>query len=223
MEIGCTSLDRALLFAVSEAAAIHGFQTERNEMTRQFNCNIMQPIQQRWSPRALSRKPVPREDVIALLEAARYAPSCFNEQPWRFIVADQPDTLEKARSTLTEKNRRWADNAPVLIVILARKYFEKNSDSNRWHTFDAGAAWGFLALEAHQRGLVAHAMGGFSPETAHAVFDISDEYTVITVVAVGYMGDPAQLPADLLEKEHPAARKPLSELILQLPEGRLFP
>ncbi len=183
-------------------------------MTRQFNHMIMKLIQERWSPRAFSEQPVSQEDILGLLEAARYAPSCFNEQPWRFIIANQPDTLEKARGALTDKNRRWADKAPVLILILARQNFEKNNEPNYWHAFDAGTAWGFLALEAHHRGLITHAMGGFFPEVARKAFEISEEHAVITIVAVGYMGDGEKLPEELLEKENPGMRKPLSELIL---------
>jgi hypothetical protein len=102
----------------------------------------------------------------------------------------------------------------VLILIVARRNFEKNNEPNYWHTFDAGTAWGFLALEAHHRGLIAHAMGGFFPEVARKAFEISEEHAVITIVAVGYMGDGKELSEDLLAKENPGTRKPLSELIL---------
>ncbi len=183
-------------------------------MTRQFHHEIIEPIQNRWSPRAFSTQAVNDQDILALMEAARYAPSCFNEQPWRFIIARQADTLEKARGALTDKNRRWADKAPVLIVVLARKNFEKNNEPNRWHTFDAGTAWGFLALEAQQRGLITHAMGGFSPEAVHKAFSVNDEYTIVTIIAVGYMGDSDELPEDLREKERPGTRKSLTELVL---------
>ncbi len=181
---------------------------------RIFNYDIMPEIQERWSPRAFSDEKVSREEILALLEAARYAPSCFNEQPWRFRIADDEASLAKMRSVLTDSNREWASRAPVLILIAAVKTFEQNGAPNPWHTFDAGTAWGYLSLEAQRRGLITHAMGGFSKENARKAFDISEDLTIITVVAVGKYGDKGSLSKENQEREYPQARERIEDLLL---------
>lgn len=183
-------------------------------MTREFNYDIIPQIKERWSPRAFSDKKVPEEELMAILEAARYAPSCFNEQPWRFIIADTPEKHEKVAETLASANKVWAEKAPLLIIILGKKTFTETGENNRWNAFDSGTAWGYLSLEAQNRGLTTHAMGGFSPQKARELFDINDDYEIITVVAIGYMGDKQTLPDDLKEREEPGTRKGVYELIL---------
>lgn len=183
-------------------------------MSRDFNYEILEEIKKRWSPRAFDNsKNVKGEDIMALIEAARYAPSCFNEQPWKFIIADNEEKLQKMRSVLTASNQVWANKAPVLMLILSRKTFELDGKDNYWNMFDAGCAWGFLSLEATRRGIMTHAMGGFNKASAKSIFKISEEYNPITVVAVGYYGDPDELPQDLLEKEKPGIRKSANEEI----------
>lgn len=179
---------------------------------RDFSYDISEDIQKRWSPRAYSEEGLPESDVMALLEAARYAPSCFNEQPWRFVVAMTQDELKVMRELLTETNQAWANKAPVLVAVLARKQFSSGKD-NYWHMFDSGTAWGFFALEAQRRGLIAHAMGGYNREKAQTVLCVPEEYCIITIVAVGKYGDKSQLPAALQTREHPNTRKPLSEIV----------
>jgi nitroreductase len=179
---------------------------------RDFLYDISEDIQKRWSPRAYSEENVPESEVMALLEAARYAPSCFNEQPWRFIVAMAQDELELMRGLLTETNQSWANKAPVLAAIIAKKQFGSGKD-NYWHMFDSGTAWGFFALEAQRRGLIAHAMGGYNREKAQVMLGVPEEYSVITIVAVGKYGDKSQLPAALQSREQPNIRKPLSEIV----------
>ena len=183
-------------------------------MPRVFRYQIMDIIKKRWSPHAYSQEVIPRGDILALLEAASFAPSCLNEQPWRFLIADEPALLEKMRQVLTPNNQLWASQAPVLILIAARKTYMSNGETNEWHEFDTGTAWGFLALEAQQRGLITHAMGGFDPEKAIELFNISDLYEIITVVAVGRYGDKNQLSKKLQGREHPKSRKPVEELLL---------
>jgi nitroreductase len=182
---------------------------------RIFNSDIMQEIQTRWSPRAFSGEQLKEEDLAALLEAARYAPSCFNEQPWRFIVAKDQAMVSKMVGLLTEQNRVWASKAPVLVMILGKKTFELNGKDNYWHMFDAGTAWGYLSLEAQRRGLITHAMGGFDKKSVYDIFEISEEYSPIAVIAIGKHGKPEDLPEDLSLREKPAGRKDLSELILK--------
>lgn len=183
-------------------------------MGRKFNHDIMPEIKARWSPRAFSEKSVSEEDLMALLEAARYAPSCSNEQPWRFIIARDKDSLARMRDVLNEGNQKWANRAPVLILIAAEKNFLKDGSYNRFHSFDIGTAWGYFSLEAQRRGLITHAMGGFSVEKAREAFNISERYEIITVVAVGYYGNKEQLSEYNQSREHPNTRKEIEELLL---------
>jgi len=183
-------------------------------MNRTFKHDIMTEIKERWSPRAFDSAKIEKEDIMALIEAASYAPSCFNEQPWRFIVADDEEKLSKVRGILAPSNQIWANNAPVLIVILSKKTFAHNGKDNYWNMFDAGTAWGYMSLEAQKRGLITHAMGGFSKEKTKIAFNIPDDCNVITVVAVGKYGDKSLLTEELQEREHPETRMPIEELLL---------
>lgn len=182
---------------------------------RNFTTDILKEIKERWSPRAFSNERINDEDIMGILEAARYAPSCFNEQPWRFIVAKSDESLKKMRNILAESNQVWANNAPVLILILAKKNFDFNGKENYWHMFDAGTSWGYMSLEAQRRGLITHAMGGFSKQKAKEVFNIGDEYSIIAVVAVGKLGDKEKLPEDIEKREVPGNRKSIQELIIK--------
>lgn len=182
-------------------------------MEREFNYDIMKEIKGRWSPRAFSSEKISSEEIMAILEAARYAPSCFNEQPWRFIVADDEEKLSKMRGVLAETNQVWANAAPVLIAILAKKAFAHNGKDNFWYQFDAGTAWGYLSLEAERRGIITHAMGGFSKELLRETFHVTDEYDVMTVVAIGKMGNKEKLSENLKEREKPEVRESLENLI----------
>jgi len=183
-------------------------------MERRFNYDIMPEMMARWSPRAFDSSPLPRDEILAILEAARYAPSCFNEQPWRFIIADEEESLARMRGVLTPSNQEWASKAPVLILVVAKKTFELNGKDNYWHMFDAGTAWGYLSLEAQRRGLVTHAMGGFSRSGARAAFEIPEELDVIAVIAVGRYGDRNTLSEELQLREYPETRKEIEELLL---------
>lgn len=174
---------------------------------------------ERWSPRALAPDPIPEPALRALFEAARWAPSSYNEQPWLFVYAAREADLARFRPLLVEQNRAWADAAPVLAVVFARRAFARNGKPNRHHAFDAGAAWMSLALEARRQGLFAHAMAGFSEERAYEVCGVPKaEYEAMAAVAVGRPGDPARLPEPLRERERPSGRKPLAETAV---EGRL--
>ncbi|MCK5242009.1 nitroreductase family protein [bacterium] len=168
-------------------------------------------ILERWSPRALLDKPVAEEDLLAVLEAAHWAPSCFNEQPWRFLIARCQEDIQRMRECLQAPNRIWADKAPVLIAVLSASEFSQTNKPNRWHAFDAGTAWGYMALEARHRNLVAHAMGGFSETKVRESFQVPDSWGVHTIVALGYRGPAGQLPWELQEREHPTDRRSLNE------------
>lgn len=182
---------------------------------RDFSTEILKEIKERWSPRAFSKEKISDEDIIALLEAARYAPSCYNEQPWRFIVAKSDKELEQMRSVIVDSNRVWSDNAPVLIMVLSKKTFDYNGKINNWSIFDAGTAWGYMSIEAERRGLITHAMGGFKKKKSREVYNISEDYSIITVIAVGKYGDKEKLPEDLKKIEEPGTRKDIQSLIFK--------
>lgn len=164
----------------------------------------------RWSPRALSGVGLTEHEVQTLLEAARWAPSCFNEQPWRFAYVLR-DTSEwpGLLATLVEGNRRWADRAGALIAVASRTTFERNGQPAPTHAFDAGAAWMSLALQAHHQGLVAHGMRGFDVEAASRTLGLGEGYALWAIIAVGRPGSRDALPAPLRERETPSPRKPL--------------
>lgn len=169
----------------------------------------------RWSPRAFRPEAVSREELLTLLEAARWAPSSFNEQPWRFLYAITQDDRAKFASVLVDLNRAWASHAPALVLLLARKQ-GGNGMPNPFAAFDAGAAWMSLALQARLLGLDTHAMGGVDREKAHDVLGIPrNEYEILVAIAVGKRGDPSRLPQMLAERERPSPRKPLREVAIE--------
>lgn len=174
-------------------------------------------IRDRWSPRAFSDRPVEREKLLTCLEAARWAPSCFNEQPWRFIVAtsETPDRLKEAQSVLVEGNT-WANRAPVLICAVAKTSFTRNQKPNRHAMYDTGAATLNFFLEAFNQGLVAHEMAGFNVGRARVVFHIPEGYEPIAMITVGYQGDPDTLTPDQQASETgPRTRNPLEEIAFE--------
>lgn len=166
----------------------------------------------RWSPRAFSSEPLSQKQIQTLFEAARWAPSCFNEQPWLFAYAVTPEDRAAFTSTLNKKNQLWAARAPLLIFILARRKFRQGGRENRHAPFDAGAAWISLALQARKLGLYAHAMAGFSQEKAYELLKVDPEaYHIMAAVAVGYRGESGHLSDDLLAIEAPNERRSLDE------------
>jgi len=181
-------------------------------MKRDFAYDILPLIQTRWSPRAFAPLPLTKDELMPLFEAARYAPSCYNEQPWRFVLASSSEELTAMQELLSESNRLWAKNAGALVLILAQKTFELDGKENPWHMFDAGAAWGYLSLEAEKRGLQTHCMGGFSKKKAQEFYRLGEKYAPIAIVAIGKPGDVSALPHELKEREHPGTREPLASL-----------
>ncbi|MCH4885921.1 nitroreductase [Acidaminobacter sp. JC074] len=182
---------------------------------REYNYDILKEIKDRWSPRAFSPEPVDQDDLMAILEAARYAPSCFNEQPWRFIIG-QGESLQVMQSLLLEGNLKWAKNAPVLILICSKTTFDRNDKENKYHQFDAGTAWGFLSLEAISRGYYTHAMAGYRKKLARELLNIPEDIVPIAMVALGKPGDINALEDEIRQKEKPNTRKDLSDLIMEV-------
>lgn len=174
-------------------------------------------IRDRWSPRAFSEKPV-RPDVLrSLFEAARWAPSSNNEQPWAFLVATKDDHEAHARmlSTLVEFNQGWAKHAPVLAIAVSELAFAANGNPNRNAFYDTGAAVANLSAEATARGLLVHQMGGFDPHKVIELFQIPKGWEPIAAFVVGYPGDPESLPESLRQRElAPRSRKPLADFVM---------
>lgn len=178
---------------------------------------IHELLRERWSPRAFADKPVTSEVLRSLFEAARWAPSSNNEQPWAFIVATKDDaaTHSKLLSALVEFNQAWAKNAPVLGIAVSRLAFARNGHPNRNAFYDTGAAMAHLTMEATSRGLLVHQMAGFDPHKAIHLFSIPAGWEPIAAFVLGYPGDPESLPENLRERElAPRSRKPLTEFIM---------
>lgn len=171
----------------------------------------------RWSPRAYAEAPIDEAELLTMFEAARWAPSCFNTQPWRFLYARR-DTPEWDRflGLLIEFNQGWAKNASALVFIVSKTKTINPANGElvpvTYHAFDTGAAWGQLALQAHLDGWQAHAMAGFDGERARAALNIPDDYAVQVAVAIGREGDASILPEKMAARELASAREPLSAL-----------
>lgn len=175
---------------------------------------VSEIIARRWSARAFSTRPVEFSKLLSILEAARWAPSSRNEQPWRYIVftSDNPEMLKKAQSVLKEIND-YAKRAPILICAITKKTYSENGNPNRLHFHDLGAANENMFLEAFNQGLIMHEMGGFNVQKAKEVFNIPEEFEAGIMIAIGYQDSHLVLPAGLREKAFaPRQRKRLSEI-----------
>jgi nitroreductase len=175
--------------------------------------SIHELLRQRWSPRAFDDRPVEPEKLRSLFEAARWAPSSNNEQPWRFIVATKDHEVEWNRllACLLEGNRKWAYRAPVLVLSVASVNFEDEAKPNRHAFHDTGMAVENLSLQATSLGLAVHQMAGFDVEKARADLKIPPDYEPVAMIAVGYPGDPFSLPDRLRERElQLRSRRPIS-------------
>lgn len=183
-------------------------------------------IRERWSPRAFSEKPVPTEVLRSLFEAARWAPSSSNEQPWAFLVATKDDQPSHAKmlSTLVEFNQVWARYVPVLSIAVSELAFARSGKPNRNAFYDTGAAVAYLSTEATARGLFVHQMAGFDPHKAIELFSIPSGWEPIAAFVIGYPGDPQSLPEKLRERElAPRTRKPLSDFVMSGSWGQPAP
>jgi nitroreductase len=170
----------------------------------------------RWSPRGFSDRAVDEKSIRSLLEAARWAPSCFNEQPWYFIVAtkDHPEEFARMLACLAGANQAWAKHAPVLMISVAADNWKRDGKPNRHAQHDTGIASAMLSIQATAMGMQVHMMGGFDPEKACTTYNIPDGFTSMAAFAIGYPGDPAMLPEELRRRETaPRSRKPQSEFV----------
>jgi nitroreductase len=171
----------------------------------------------RWSPRAFDlSRPVSREQLATLLEAGRWAPSCNGDEPWRYLIWDRardPQGFQQAFDCLSDNNKRWVKNVPLLMLSCAGSLFQLTGKPNRWTQHDTGAASVSMALQATALGLIIHQMGGYDADKARAAFSIPADYTPMAMIAVGYQAaSPDILDEETKAKElRPRTRKPLAE------------
>jgi len=178
---------------------------------------IQETLANRWSGRAYDvNKKVSHKQIIALLEAARWAPSCFGDQPWRFVVWDKNNdekAWQQAFECLVPNNQAWVKDSPVLMLICANGLFDHNQQPNRWGQYDTGAAAENLCLQAEHMGLMAHQMGGFNVDLAREKFKIPPEFALMAMLCVGYAADIATVEGEALTRERAERkRKGLTEL-----------
>ena len=187
---------------------------------------IHELIRERWSPRAFAEKSVPPEVLRSLFEAARWAPSSSNEQPWAYLVAtkEDPENFGKMVGVLVEFNADWAKHAPVLALSVAHLKMHRDGQPNRVALHDVGSASAQLTLEANARGLFVHQMAGFHGEKARQEFGIPPDWEPVAALAIGYPGNPDSLSQKLRERElAPRTRKPLKEFVMTGAWGRTAP
>lgn len=185
-------------------------------MARKAQYPILDLILNRWSPRAMSGQPISDEELMSLFEAARWAPSSFNNQPWRFVYAKrETPSWDRLFNVLAAANQVWAKNAAVLVVIISHIKFEYDNRPSRTHSLDTGSAWENIALQGSANGLVIHGMEGFDYDRARRELQVPDDYEVLAMFAVGRPGSLDVLPVELQKREEPSDRKPISELIFE--------
>jgi|ERR1051326_846975 nitroreductase len=196
------------------------------EKTAQTDYPIEDILKRRWSPRAFSDRMVEPEKLRSLFEAARWAASSFNEQPWSFIIATKQKAEEHARllSCLTEKNQQWAVLAPVLAVSVARLNFEKTGKTNRHAFHDVGLAMGNLLVEATALELFVHQMAGFSPERVRELYGVPPGFEPVAAMAVGYGTAAEVLPENFRAQElGPRNRRPIRSFVFEGEWGHISP
>ena len=191
--------------------------TKEVHANRKPSYEIAPLLLNRWSPRSMTGEPLTDEELFPLFEAARWAPSSFNGQLWRFILGrrQNPDEFAKFLDLLVPGNRVWAQKAAVLIVVASRTRFEYNNKPSITHAFDAGAAWENLAIEASRRELVAHGMEGFDYQRAKVELSIPDDFDVHAMIAIGRRAPAEDLPEKYRAMEQPNSRRPLHEIVFE--------
>jgi nitroreductase len=196
------------------------------EKLTQTEYPIEEILKRRWSPRAFSDRMVEPEKLQSLFEAARWAPSCFNEQPWQFIVATKQAPEDHARllSCLVEGNQQWARLAPVLMVSVAKLNFDKTGKPNRHAFHDVGLAVGNMLVEATALDLCVHQMAGFWPEKVREIYRVPDGFEPVAAIAVGYGADVEDIPEAFKQAElGPRSRKPIHSFVFQGQWGQPSP
>jgi len=183
---------------------------------RQPDYKINQIFYQRWSGRAISGQDIPLAKLMLLFEAARWAPSANNNQPWRFVYADEKSRYwQPFFDLLNDGNKIWVKNASVLVIVVSKKIADYQNKSIASHSFDTGAVWQNLALQGSSLGLVVHAMAGFDYQQAKKMLKLDNNYQVEAMITIGQKGKVNQLPDYLQKVEYPSGRKQLSEIIFK--------
>jgi nitroreductase len=222
------------LFSLSYTAVLASDNPQKNRMQGTLimekladTTHPIEPLlQRRWSPRAFANRPVEPEKLLRLWEAARWSASCANQQPWYFIVATQEDEAEYTRllSCLRENNQQWASRAPVLMVSVAKLFFDMNGQPNRYAFHDVGLAVANLIMQATALGLYVHQMAGFYPEKVRELYGVPEDFEPVAGIVLGYPGDAATLPEDLQQRElAPRVRRPLETFVFQGAWGQISP
>ncbi len=184
------------------------------KMRRSVCAPVASLIHRRWSPRSMSGESLTDEEIHSLFEAARLAPSSYNAQPWRLIYVTNTDPKwADFLDLLVDFNKNWCKNAAMLVVVASRKKFEHNEQPSKTHSYDAGAAWMSLALQATESNLVAHGIAGFDYQKAASLIRLPSDYEVEAMIAVGRPAAKENLPSDLQGLEIPSERRPLKEII----------
>lgn len=181
---------------------------------------INELLASRWSGRAYDPdKFLSKEQKIILMEAARWSPSCFGDEPWRYIVCDKATdetTWDRALQCLSEKNQSWARFAPVLVIVSANRVFEHNGKENKWGRYDTGASAMSVCVQATEMNLMVHQMGGFDAGRTSDVFSIPEQFIPVSVMAIGYQLAKDKIPEELKERELAMRnRKPLGECFFE--------
>lgn len=185
------------------------------ENNRKAEASVDPMFIERWSPRAFDPSPLSEETVKTLFEAAKWAPSCANEQPWLFLYAVTKKDLSLFLDLLVDGNKIWAKNAPMLIFLFARRNNASDGKPNNWAKFDCGAAWMSLTMQARKLGLYTHGMAGIHMDKVCGALGVPEsEYDPVCAIAVGRYGDKDALPEKLKARETPNERKPLSAVAL---------
>jgi nitroreductase len=177
---------------------------------------ILDVVAERWSPYGYDPRPMPATDLESLFEAARWAASAFNEQPWRYLVAtrDDEEKFSALLSCLVEANQQWAQNASALVITVVSLNYAHNGKLNGTALHDVGLAAATLTTEATSRGLMVHQMAGILPDKARELFGIPDGFQAVTAMAIGYAADPSTLPDEIRERDTtPRQRRPLTETV----------
>ncbi|TVQ14592.1 MAG: nitroreductase [Bacteroidetes bacterium] len=166
------------------------------------NLDIHPLLKKRWSPRSFTSQKVDNDSLARIFEAARWAPSSFNDQPWRFIVGRKGDkTWDMILETLVEFNQQWAKLAPVLVLSIGKKISTKTGKPNRIFEYDLGQGVAYLTFQAMHEGLFMHQMGGLDKDKAASIFNVPEDYQVLTAMAIGHKGEPELLEGDFVKME----------------------
>ena len=170
----------------------------------------------RRSQRAMSQEPVTNEELMTLFEAARFAPSAYNDQPWRFVYARKGTKLwQDLLDFMSPFNQSWAKDATVFVILISKKFFDFNGNLSHTNSFDAGAAWMSFALQGSISGLVVHAIADLDYNKVQKALDLPEEFKIEIIIALGKPGNKEQLPVGLQERESFSDRKPLEEIVFE--------